>query len=401
VTTTSAVSSAPRAASTASPGEGEDTPVPAWILWTLGLLIIPGTLAVSADAGWLSFDGVSHYLGGWYWPASIDGAIVVMTLLRMFALCFRWRLPGAALFIWAGLGVTVAMNVESVGKTGQTAMRWAHGFEPMVYLVFVESLAWMLKMRLRLRHQSQARFTPLGFVVSPVVTTRAWLAMQRMSGKNDPEAARALVQRSIRARSQLLIICPSPWWSPLGAARRARAAALQTVRDGLLSAADVVELLPTGHARMEPVELLMAINRRALSLTVPADKDAGLDRETTDDDEVLDEVVDEQLDEEPSGEKPSGSGDLKKNQLKRAIIDLVVTEGNLDVFHPDSRVRNKVAKTVGQRPEINLHDSTATRYLRELLPTIKAEIKGMGVKVPEQRTEVSHVNGSSVDAFAE
>ncbi len=258
----------------------EEAPVPVFVRAILGALIIPGTLAVSVDAGWLSFHGVKAYLGDWQWPASLDGAIVVATLLRMFALTFRWRLPGATLFIWAGLAVTVAMNVESLGPTAPTAMRWAHGAEPLIYLFFVESLAWLLKMQLRLRHQSEARLTAMGWLVSPVVTSRAWLLMQR-TGNHDPKAARAAIQRAIRARSQLLIICPSPWWQPVGGqARRARTAALQSIRDGLLEAAQVVELLQEsrarepensgrGHARsdrMDPLDLLTAVNKRALQV---------------------------------------------------------------------------------------------------------------------------------------
>lgn len=259
-----------------------DEPVPVIVRALLGALIIPGTLAVSIDAGWLSFHGVKQYLGDWQWPASLDGAIVVATLLRMFALTFRWRLPGATLFIWAGLGVTVAMNVESLGPKAPTAMRWAHGAEPLIYLFFVESLAWLLKMQLRLRHQSEARLTAMSWLVSPVVTCRAWLLMQR-TGKHDPMKARAAIQRAIRAKSQLLIICPSPVWQPIGGnARRARSAALQSIRDGLLDAAQVVELLqenrdrertedPARRARkrtdrMDPIDLLSAVNRRALQI---------------------------------------------------------------------------------------------------------------------------------------
>jgi hypothetical protein len=259
----------------------EEAPVPVFVRAILGALIIPGTLAVSVDAGWLSFHGVKAYLGDWQWPASLDGAIVVATLLRMFALTFRWRLPGATLFIWAGLGVTVAMNVESLGPTAPTAMRWAHGAEPLIYLFFVESLAWLLKMQLRLRHQSEARLTAMSWLVSPVVTSRSWLLMQR-TGNHDPKAARAAIQRSIRARSQLLIICPSPWWQPIGGqARRARTAALQSIRDGLLEASQVVELLQENRRaresdepgrgrkrpdRMDPIDLLTAVNKRALQV---------------------------------------------------------------------------------------------------------------------------------------
>lgn len=258
----------------------EEAPVPVFVRAILGALIIPGTLAVSVDAGWLSFHGVKAYLGDWQWPASLDGAIVVATLLRMFALTFRWRLPGATLFIWAGLAVTVAMNVESLGPTAPTAMRWAHGAEPLIYLWFVESLAWLLKMQLRLRHQTEARLTAMSWLVSPVVTSRAWLLMQR-TGNHDPKAARAAIQRSIRARSQLLIICPSPWWQPVGGqARRARTAALQSIRDGLLEASQVVELLQENRSResdepgrasrrpdrIDPIDLLTAVNKRALQV---------------------------------------------------------------------------------------------------------------------------------------
>jgi hypothetical protein len=79
-------------------------------------------------------------------------------------------------------------------------------------------------------------------------------------------AARALVQQVVRMSSRLDTICPSHTLWPLDRARAARTAALQTIRDGLLSAADLAALLPD-HGRLAPGALLALVDSAALRCT--------------------------------------------------------------------------------------------------------------------------------------
>lgn len=225
-------------------------------------------LGVAGIGGWRSFTAVSLYFGSWTVPVIADGLVVGTTAIRLAALTRGWRVPGSVLLTLFSLGGTVWLNIHA--SRGNGTAQFSHAMAPVAYLLLMEMLAYVLKLQLKLQIQAKARLTLLGWVVSPVITTRAWLLMSR-TGEKDPTTARAAIQQSIRARSQLLIICPSAWWSPLDAARRARSAALQTVRDGLLTAADVVKLLPAGDTRMEPVTLLMAINSAALLPRLPVE----------------------------------------------------------------------------------------------------------------------------------
>src|ERR671916_547923 len=103
--------------------------------------------------------------------------------------------------------------------------------------------AHLLRLHLRLTQPTRPRITFLTWATSPVVTTRVWLHLARTGG-DDPVAARALTQQVIRMASRLRTVCPGRW--PLGRAWAARAAALQTIRDGLLSADTLAGLLPDG-----------------------------------------------------------------------------------------------------------------------------------------------------------
>ena len=94
-----------------------------------------------------------------------------------------------------------------------------------------------------------------------------WLHLARTGG-DDPAAARALIQQVIRMASRLRTVCPGRW--PLGRARAARAAALQTIRDGLLSAETLAGLLPDDGVRLQPGALLALVDRAALQRTAPA-----------------------------------------------------------------------------------------------------------------------------------
>jgi hypothetical protein len=89
------------------------------------------------------------------------------------------------------------------------------------------------------------------------------------TGGQDPAAARALIQQVIRMASRLRTVCPGRW--PLGRARAARAAALQTIRDGLLSAETLAGLLPDDGHQLEPGELLALVDQTALHCTAPAE----------------------------------------------------------------------------------------------------------------------------------
>jgi hypothetical protein len=72
----------------------------------------------------------------------------------------------------------------------------------------------------------------------------------------------------IRMSSRLRAVCPGRW--PLGRARAARTAALQTVRDGLLSAETLAGLLPEDGGRLHSGALLALVDQAALQRTAPA-----------------------------------------------------------------------------------------------------------------------------------
>ena len=159
---------------------------------------------------------------------------------------------------------TVALNVAAARDWVDAV---AHALAPVSYAVLVEMLAHLLRLHLRLTQPTRPRITFLTWATSPVVTTRVWLHLARTGGE-DPAAARALIQQVFRMASRLRSVCPGRW--PFGRPRAARAAALQTIRDGLLSAETLAGLLPDDGLRLEPGELLALVDRAALQRTAPS-----------------------------------------------------------------------------------------------------------------------------------
>jgi hypothetical protein len=190
-------------------------------------------------------------------------------------------LPGSLVITYGFITGTVWLNVASAHDLADAV---AHALAPLAYAALVEMLSHMLRLHLGLvdpperRRAGVAGLARLGWltwITSPVVTTRVGLHIARTSS-DDPVAARALVQQLIRMSSRLQAVCPSPaglgWW-PFGSARAARSAALQTVRDGLLSARQLAALLPAGHTdgdRLTPGGLLALVDSAALQCTTPA-----------------------------------------------------------------------------------------------------------------------------------
>lgn len=462
---------APRAADETEPTKKKDgdlgsTPGGRALRRVLVGVAVLVSLGVAGIGGWRSFSAVSGYFHSWTVPAIADGVIVAASALRLAALTYRWRMPGSMLVTVIGLAGTVYLNVHA--SPGNGPDQFSHALAPVAYLVLLEMLSYFLKLRLDLEVQEEARLTLLVWLVSPVVTTRAWLLMVR-TGKKNPAIARAAIQRSIRARSQLQIICPSPWYAPLGAARGARSAALQSVRDGLLTAAQVVELLPGGEATMKPLELLKVVNRAALALDKAdeaepvdeldgdegqTDKDAdglGESEQVDESERPVDEIPelakrmeqilaaregtrppfhevaielgctpeafwaaekmmggweatwdrlhpkqDQQDDERQDEDKDSGrgrrrangdEGDKKGRFLAAVAADL--RAGDRRVVHADSKVRNARARDLAK--EIDLHDATAARYLRENLDEMQVLAAQLdGATLPIQRTHAEY-----------
>src|SRR5207237_8849278 len=114
---------------------------------------------------------------------------------------------------------------------------------PVPYAGLGGWLAHLLRLRMRRAQPGKPRLSALTWFTSPVVTTRVWLHLSR-TGADDPAAARALVQQVVRMASRLATLCPSRTLWPFDAARGARTACLQTIRDGLLSASELAALLP-------------------------------------------------------------------------------------------------------------------------------------------------------------
>ena len=233
--------------------------------WLIGLAVT-AAVGVAALGGVRSFEAVSVKFGSSLVPLTADGMIIACTALRLAALTRGWRLPGSVATTYGFIAGTVWLNVAAAhGWTDAVA----HALAPVSYAVLVEMLAHMLRLHLRLAQPSRPRVTALTWFTSPVVTTRVWLHMAR-TGEPDPLAARALVQQLIRMASRLAAVCPSRpglAWLPFGRARAARVAALQTIRDGLLSAADLATLLPTEATRLDPAALLVLVDRTALQCT--------------------------------------------------------------------------------------------------------------------------------------
>jgi Protein of unknown function (DUF2637) len=237
--------------------------------WLIGLAVA-AAIGVAAVGGVRSFEAVSITFGSPLVPLTADGMIIACTALRLAALTRGWRLPGSVATTYGFIAGTVWLNVAA-GHGWTDAV--AHALAPVSYAVLVEMLAHLLRLHLRLAQPTRPRVTALTLFTSPIVTTRVWLHMAR-TGEADPLAARALVQQVIRMSSRLAAICPSRLGLgrlPFGRARASRVAALQTIRDGLLSAADLASLLPADTTtQLTPGALLALVDRAALQCTAPA-----------------------------------------------------------------------------------------------------------------------------------
>ena len=162
------------------------------------------------------------------------------------------------------IGGTVWLNIDTAHGIADAV---AHALAPLAYAVLVEMLAHLLRLHMKLAQPAKPRLSALTWFTSPVITTRVWLHLSR-TGTDDPAAARALVQQVVRMASRLATLCPSRKLWPLDAARAARTACLQTIRDGLLSASELAALLP-GAGRLTPGELLALVDSAALGLANP------------------------------------------------------------------------------------------------------------------------------------
>src|SRR6266545_787878 len=244
--------------------------------WPIGrVLITVGVLAAAVIAvvgGVRSYEAVSLRFDDPLVPATADGMILACTALRMAALTRGWRLPGILVTTYAFIGGTVVLNVSAATDPYDVI---AHALAPLSFALLQEYLAHFLRLHLRLAQPARPKVTALVWFTSPVVTTRVWLHLARTGG-DDPVAARLLIQQCLRMASRLRAVCPSGRW-PLDGARSARAAALQTIRDGLLSAAELAAQLPAGD-RLEPGELLAIVDGAALTRTTGPTTGAPHDR---------------------------------------------------------------------------------------------------------------------------
>jgi hypothetical protein len=226
-------------------------------------LAVVTAVGVAVVGGVRSFEAVSARFNSVLVPLTADGMIVACTALRLAALSRGWRLPGSLLVTYGFIVGTVGLNVAAAHGWADAV---AQALAPVSYAVLVEMLAHLLRLHLRLIQPTRTRITFLTWASSPVVTTRVWLHLAR-TGADDPAAARALVQQVIRMASRLRAVCPGRW--PLGRVGAARTAALQTIRDGLLSAETLAGLLPQGGVQLQPGELLALVDSAALQRTAP------------------------------------------------------------------------------------------------------------------------------------
>ena len=238
--------------------------------WLLVALTVAAALGVAGVGGVRSFEAVSLRFGSPLVPLTADGMIVACTALRIAALTRGWRIPGALATTYMFIGGTVWLNVAAADDWSDAV---AHALAPISYAILVEMLAHLLRLHLHLATPPRQRLAALAWATSPVVTTRVWLHLAR-TGTDDPVAARALVQQLVRLSSRLRMVCKGnrPW--PFGQARRARTAALQVVRDGLLTASQLADLLPADGQRVAPAVLLARIDQAALRYTAHASADA-------------------------------------------------------------------------------------------------------------------------------
>ena len=230
---------------------------------TLVALAVVVALGVAVVGGVRSFEAVTAQFGSILVPLTADGMIIACTALRLAALTRGWRLPGSLLITYGFIAGTVALNVTAARGWADAV---AHALAPISYAVLVEMLAHLLRLHLRLAQPARPRLGFLIWATSPVVTTRGWLHLTR-TGDDNPVATRALIQQIIRMSSRLRTVCPGRW--PLGRAAAARTAALQTVRDGLLSAETLAGLLPLDDGRLQPGGLLALVDQAALGRTAP------------------------------------------------------------------------------------------------------------------------------------
>ena len=246
--------------------------MPRGVLAALVGVAVTAAVAVAVLGGVRSFDAVSTRFGSPAVPLTADGMIVACTALRLAALARGWRLPGSLLVTYVFIAGTVWLNLDAA-TSGTDKI--AHALAPVSYAVLVELLAHLLRLHLRLAAPSGPRITALTWATSPVISTRVWLHLAR-TGAADAVAARALVQQVTRMGSRLRTVCPGGRW-PWNAARLARAAAIQTVRDGLLGAAELAALLPPAGATLTPAQLLALVDDAALTPAgVPAPVSQGV-----------------------------------------------------------------------------------------------------------------------------
>lgn len=226
--------------------------------WLIGLAVA-AAVGVATLGGIRSFGAVSAKFDSALVPLTADGMIIACTALRLAALTRGWRIPGALVTTYVFIGGTVWLNVDTAHGIADAV---AHALAPLAYAVLVEFLAHLLRLHMKLVQPAKPRLSALTWFTSPVITTRVWLHLAR-TGSDDPVAARALVQQVVRMASRLATLCPTHTLWPFDAARAARAACLQTIRDGLVSARDLAMLLPeTG--RLTPSELLALVDGAAL-----------------------------------------------------------------------------------------------------------------------------------------
>jgi hypothetical protein len=245
---------------------GVNAAVEAGRLTTRRVLIVVAVVAalgVAGIGGARSFNAVSVKFDSPLVPLVADGMIIACTALRLAALTRGWRIPGALVTTYVFIGGTVWLNIDTA--TG-IADALAHALAPLAYAVLVEMLAHLLRLHMKLAQPAKPRLSALTWFTSPVITTRVWLHLSR-TGADDPAEARALVQQVVRMASRLATLCPSYKLWPLDAARAARTACLQTIRDGLLSAGELAALLPAA-GRLTPGELLALVDSAALGLTI-------------------------------------------------------------------------------------------------------------------------------------
>ncbi len=231
------------------------------VLITVAVL---AALGVAGIGGARSFNAVSTKFDSPLVPLVADGMIIACTALRLAALTRGWRIPGALVTTYVFIGGTVWLNIDTAHGVADAV---AHALAPLAYAVLVEMLAHLLRLHMKLTQPAKPRLSALTWFTSPVITTRVWLHLSR-TGADDPAAARALVQQVVRMASRLATLCPSHKLWPLDAARAARTACLQTIRDGLLSASELAALLPAG-GRLTPGELLALVDSAALGLHQP------------------------------------------------------------------------------------------------------------------------------------